>query len=88
MERKPIKMLIQSDIGADLLRTEIVKQAVKDYIHGRTTRESRKTKRSESINNMEDAERFLNGEWAEWLVDIDCKSLLRKVKERLDEKEK
>lgn len=84
MERKPIKMLIQSDIGADILRTEIVKQAVKDYIHGHTTTDKRNMILAKEW--AEDAEEFLMSEWAEWLVDLDCKWILKKVREKIEKK--
>ena len=88
MERKPIRMLIVSDIGADALRTAIVEQAVKDFVHGHTMRNKKRCMREQAAQDMKDAEEFLLGEWAEWLVDMDCKWILDKVKEMLDEKGK
>lgn len=88
MERKPIRMLIVSDIGADALRTAIVEQAVKDFVHGHTMRNKKRCMREQAAQDMKDAEEFLLGEWAEWLVDMDCKWILGKVKEMLDEKGK
>ena len=88
MERKPIRMLIVSDIGADALRTAIVEQAVKDFVHGHTMTNKNRCVREQAAQDMKDAEEFLLGEWAEWLVDMDCKWILDKVKEMLDEKGK
>lgn len=88
MKRKPIRMLILSDIGADALRTAIVKQAVDDYVHGCVTKNKSEKRYAEIVRDMNDAEEFLKSDWAEWLVDVDCKTILRKVKERMDEKSK
>lgn len=88
MERKPITIIVKSDIGADALRTAIVEQAVKDFVHGHTMRNKKRCMREQAIQDMHDAEEFLLGEWAEWLVDMDCKWILTKVKEMLNEKSK
>lgn len=88
MERKPIKMLVKSDVGADALRTAIVQQAVKDFVHGHKVRNKKQCIREQAIRNMEDAERFLLSEWAEWLVDLDCRWILERVKEMLNEDKK
>ena len=88
MERKPITIIVKSDIGADALRTAIVEQAVKDFVHGHTMRNKKRCMREQAIQDMHDAEEFLLGEWAEWLVDMDCKWILTKVKEMLNETSK
>lgn len=87
MERKPI-MILKSDIGADALRTAIIQQAVKDYVHGHRVRNKKLAIREQAIRDMNDAEAFLLSEWATWLVDLDCKWILQKVKEMLNEKDK
>lgn len=88
MKRKPITIIVKSDIGADALRTAIVEQAVKDYIHGHTMRNKKRCVREQALQDMKDAEEFLLGEWAEWLVDLDCRWILKETKERLNEKSK
>ena len=38
----------------------------------------------QAIKEINDAENFLQSEWAEWLVDIDLDYILKKVRERIE----
>ena len=43
---------------------------------------------NQALREINDAERFLESEWAEWLVDLDVDYILKKVRERIEAEDK
>ena len=43
---------------------------------------------NQALREINDAERFLESEWAEWLVDLDVDYILKKVREHIEAEDK
>lgn len=43
---------------------------------------------NQALREINDAERFLESEWAEWLVDLDMEYIVKKVRERIEAEDK
>lgn len=43
---------------------------------------------NQAVREISDAERFLQSEWAEWLVDVDLDYILKKVRKKIEAEDK